>query len=262
MKATWRTITFNIRRSECLDGDNRWEMRSPHVIEWINKQRPHIIGFQETMPDAVTLLVEHMPGYEWAGCGRGEALDDEHCRIAWRADEFTAIRWETFWLSDTPCVPGSKFTKGNAYWPRTCTMAELYSKTTSRRLRVYNTHLDHECDYSKQAGISVLCRHIAQQYQADPLPFLLMGDFNATPDSDVVQRVHQFSPVPLTDFSTTDGMPVNYTYHGYGLQEPCKIDYLLGSSEWILEDNRFETWQRDGIYLSDHFPVIADLSLQ
>ena len=88
-----------------------------------------------------------------------------------------------------------------------------------------------------------------------------MGDFNDTPDSDVVQRVHQFCPVPLTDFSTTDGMPVSYTYHGYGLQEPCKIDYLLGSSEWVLENKQFETWQHNGVYLSDHFPVIAQLSL-
>ena len=258
MEQTWRIITFNIRRSACDDGANRWEARAPHVVDWLQEQRSHIIGFQELMPDAAELLQKRLPGYDWAGCGRSDTLEDEHCCVAWRSDDFVAIRWETFWLSDTPAIPGSKFAQGNTVWPRTCTALELFSRSSKKRFRVYNTHLDNACEYSKKIGVRVLLDHITRAYEDDPLPFLLMGDFNAVPDSEVVKGMYDNSPVALTDYSLT----VNHTYHGYGLDAPCKIDYLLGSSEWILDQIRLDTWHRNGIFLSDHYPVVADLLLK
>lgn len=261
MEQICRVMTFNIRRSEADDGANGWDIRAPHVVEWLLEQQPHIIGFQELMPDAAELLAERLPGYEWAGCGRGETLGDEHCRIAWRSEDFAVIRQETFWLSDTPFLPGSLFAAGKAVWPRVCTMAELYSRSEKRRFRVYNTHLSFECEYSKQAGIDLIMNRISQLYEIDPLPFLLMGDFNSVPDSDVVQRVYRMSPAPLFDFSSPQGLPAEYTYHGYGLQNPCKIDYLLGTGDWTLEGKQLGVWNHNGVYLSDHYPICAELTL-
>lgn len=263
MESTWRIITFNIRRSECDDGNNRWEFRAPHTIKWIQEQQPHIVSFQEAMPDVVAALKENLPDYDWAGCGRCAALDDEHCRIGWRNEEFTAIRQETFWLSDTPTIPASKFEGNNTFWPRVGTMVELYSKENGHRFRVYNTHLDNACLLSQKEGTRVLMEHITQDYQADPLPFLLMGDFNVTPDSAVLQQVKTSSPVTLKDFSATDDLPFDYTYHEYGrLEHACKIDYLFGNSQWHLKEHHLGTQCENGVYLSDHFPIIAELSLQ
>lgn len=259
MEPTVRVITFNIRRSACDDGDNRWEARAPHVIQWLKEQLAHIVCFQELMPDASQLLQQHLPGYEWAGCGRSATLEDEHCRIAFRRDDFAAIRWETFWLSDTPALPGSKFSKGCTVWPRTCTMVELYQRSSGRRFRVYNTHLDHDCQYSKLEGVRVLFDRIQKHQLENPLPFLLMGDFNSTPESDVIRQVFEATPVPLLDFSDLSGESCDITYHGYGLDSPCKIDYLLATSEWELRHRYIDTYVCQGVSLSDHYPIIADL---
>ena len=259
MGASCRVITFNIRRSACDDGANRWEVRAPHVIQWLGQQQAHILCFQELMPDAARFLQQHLPGYEWAGCGRSAELEDEHCRIAWRGDHFAATGWETFWLSDTPALPGSKFSKGCTVWPRICTVVELYHRSSGRRFRVYNTHLDHACEYSKQEGVRVLSQRIARDHREEPLPYLLMGDFNATPDSAVVRQIFDSAPAPLADFSDLRGAPCDITYHGYGLDAPCKIDYLLATSEWGLQQRYLGTYQCQGVYLSDHYPIIADL---
>ena len=78
----------------------------------------------------------------------------------------------------------------------------------------------------------------------------------------MVQQVFRTTPVPLTDLSAVDALPLSYTYHGYGLDTPCKIDYLLGTPEWKPEGQKLGTWHHNGVFLSDHFPVVAELLLK
>ena len=52
------------------------------------------------------------------------------------------------------------------------------------------------------------------------------------------------------------------TFHGYErLEKPEKIDYILASREWRIEKVRLLHEKRNGLFLSDHDPIIADLVL-
>ena len=52
------------------------------------------------------------------------------------------------------------------------------------------------------------------------------------------------------------------TFHDYDrLAVPEKIDYIFASKEWQVLNVFSIHEKKDGLFLSDHDPVIADLSL-
>lgn len=252
-----KVTSYNIRRSEVDDGINNWKFRKEHALNWLREMSSDIIGFQELMPNALEDLKKGMPTYEIVGCGRTSTLEDEHCAIAVKKDAFTVIAQETFWLSETPHVPGSNFQNGG-HWMRICTTATLFDKVTGKRLRVYNTHLDHESIYARVSGIDLIYSHIAEKHKTDPLPVLLMGDFNDIPGSEVMNHVEESFPVDFYDASTLSGLNKDYTFHGYSEKGISKIDFIYATKEFEFEENALGTDCFDGVYLSDHFPVIAN----
>ena len=87
------------------------------------------------------------------------------------------------------------------------------------------------------------------------IPVILTGDFNAEPDSEEIGLIKKTPGF----VNVTDGIGV--TYHGYGCENPESIDYIYvkgaencGVAErWTDEEN--------GVYLSDHYPVCAELNI-
>jgi endonuclease/exonuclease/phosphatase family metal-dependent hydrolase len=91
-----------------------------------------------------------------------------HTAIFFNAAQFSLSEEGTFWLSDTPDIPGSKGW-GNVL-PRTCTWVRLVDKDSGQAFYFYNTHL---------------AQHI--HARSFPDPFVLMGDFNAREKSAPIQ---------------------------------------------------------------------------
>ncbi len=259
----FRVITYNIRRSECDDGINKWKFRAPHAMKWLREQSPDVVGFQEAMDDVVADLKVNLPEYDWVGCGRWHRVDDEHCRIGWKNQSMACTQFETFWLSDTPTVPDTKFEGTKSYWTRTVTTATLCHRDTHRRFRVYNTHLDDACETARRKGVELMMERVTKDYEAEPLPFLIMGDFNLFPDNPIIAMVKELAPVQITDFSDVKNLPLNYTFQNYGDPNHFgKIDYIFGSPEWKFKKADLGTWTENGVYLSDHYPVVVDLELE
>lgn len=51
---------------------------------------------------------------------------------------------------------------------------------------IYNTHLDHKSERSRQNGIKLIWEVISEKRLESHLPAFLLGDFNANPLSDEV----------------------------------------------------------------------------
>jgi endonuclease/exonuclease/phosphatase family metal-dependent hydrolase len=98
--------------------------------------------------------------------------------ILFSQDRYELVAGGTYWLSETPLVPGSHLTGEGL--PRHVTWVRLKDRATGRQFRVLDTHLGLKQPLrQKQAEI------IAAETQpyADDFPQLLCGDFNSTATS-------------------------------------------------------------------------------
>ncbi len=255
-------FTFNIltdwygNEKASYSFENRSRLLENHFLAY----HPDLVGFQEAMPHQKKWLEDNLTDFNVVGNGRGSDFRDESCVIAYRKGRFELIGLDTFWLSPTPDVPGSRFQKDQSECPRICTVATLLEKETGKQLRHYNTHLDHVGADAKLRGMSLILLRMVQDYNRRAMPVILTGDFNSEPDSDVYRLVEGFDGCgePLRDVTPETGD----TFHGFHPDEKGeKIDYIFTnlscdrSRSVILHENE------DGLYLSDHYPVGAHLEI-
>ena len=174
--------------------------------------------------------------------------------VAFRKEDYQLLEMRTFWLSETPTIPGSRY-PGQSSCPRTCTDAVLLEEASGQVFRVLNTHLDHVGKEARERGLAQILRHAEQVELFPGVPLILTGDFNAGPDSEEMEILKKTPG--LTDVTRGIGI----TYHGYGKADPGEqIDYIVLSG--ALECTHIAKWtdMEQGVYLSDHYPVCAEIT--
>ena len=247
-----KIVTFNIRCDYGQDGDNNFCFRKPLILEKLQKERAHIICFQEVLPHVAAWLKEALSDYYVIGCGRSETLEDEQVTIAYRKDAVNLIQMETYWLSETPYVPASRY-PDQSICPRVCTEAVFEEFATKQVFRVVNTHLDHEGPGAREQGLRQILDKLDQAALFAQAPVIITGDMNAEPDSREMAVMEQDSSYR----NVTEGIGI--TYHGYKqTEDACSIDYIF-TKGFVCES--VEKWEdeKDGVFLSDHYPVCAVL---
>jgi len=266
-------MTFNIRYGEAKDGENSWDKRKDMVCDLLRRQGPDVIGLQEALRSQIDDIRSSLPDYGELGVGRDDGkAKGEYSAILYRKDRLDVNESGTFWLSDTPEVCGS-ITWGNAC-TRVCTWGRFVPKTAGQAFYLFNTHLDHISQYSRDRGIILLAGRVRDRRHKDPI--MITGDFNTGEDNPVVRYLKgerelqvagdgmSKNPIPLVDTFRVlhpDTKEVG-TFHGFkGNGSGAKIDYILVQpgtevlKAEILRDNK------DNRYPSDHFPVLAAICL-
>lgn len=250
-------VTFNIRLDNGLDGINCFVHRSGGILRKIEAEMPDVIGFQECLPNQFDFLRRHLVDYAVVGCGRSAEYADEHCCIAYLKDKYELISLETQWLAPDIHTPGARYPEQSNH-PRIVTCAALRPYGTHSPFRVYNTHLDNASDSARARGAQNIVNMIHSDIEKLEMPLVVMGDFNAQPDSEPLRVFLGDASLSLSDH--TSGLP--YTFHNYGKGPTEKIDYIL--SRGMTEQSRVKVWDDvdNGIYLSDHYPLEVELDLE
>ena len=257
--------TYNIRTDVKADGINSFDGRTGLIAREFPKYGADVIGFQEAKPHQRAWLAENLTGYTVVGTGRDANYGGEHVCIAYKTAKFELMGLETFWLSDTPRVSGSRFHTDQSSCPRVCTVAILLTKPVegeaAKILRVYNTHLDHVGKMAQAQGISLILQRIAADDMIYPdTPIVLTGDFNVLPESPVVASVTGMVSCgkPLVD-ATAD---VGVTFHGYHPENAKhKIDYIFTTAAFDASKSKTLTDEENGVFFSDHYPVLAEIEI-
>ena len=251
-----KVVTFNIRCDFNQDGNQSFSYRKDLIFKKIEKENPDILCFQEVLPHVAVWLKENLSSYYVLGCGRSENLRDEQMAIAYKKDKYNLISMETYWLSKTPHLPGSRY-KEQSICPRTCTEVLLEDLEENKVFRIINTHLDHEGSHARRLGLQQIINKVEENTFFKEVPTFLMGDFNAEPSSDELSILRNDGRyVNLTK-------DVGITYHGFLPEDEAEyIDYIyLKDNEKILNLLSIEKWQDkvSDIWLSDHYPICAIL---
>lgn len=252
-----RVMSFNIRYGTANDGPNHWDLRKDFLVEVIAAEAPDVIGLQEALHGQLVFLLARLPAYGLVGVGRDDGKEaGEYTAILYRKDRLTIQQSETFWFSETPGVVAST-SWGNRI-PRICTWAR-FATGAGTALYVYNVHLDHQSQPSRERSAALLRTRIAARQPA--APFVVTGDFNAGEQNPAVQSLiaGRFA-IDTFRVSHPTASPVG-TFTGFeaGRVDGEKIDYVLASPDLTVEAAAIVRTSRDGKYPSDHFPVTAHL---
>ncbi|MDR2813515.1 MAG: endonuclease/exonuclease/phosphatase family protein [Prevotellaceae bacterium] len=256
-----RVMTFNIRYDNPGDSLNSWQYRKDVAAEIIKEYDADLLGTQEVLNSQLNDLKARLPRYAAIGVGRTDGKEEgEYSAIFYKSDKLEEEKSGYFWLSETPDVAGSKGWDGAC--ERIATWAILKEKNTGKRLFFINTHLDHVGKVARREGVKLLLERA--KAESNGLPVIITGDFNASPESEVIRQALADGKFFDTRLLAPSVPEVSGTFHGFGevpVEKRTIIDYVFVTGDVAVSSYTLVPEKRNGIYLSDHQPVFVNLEI-
>jgi endonuclease/exonuclease/phosphatase family metal-dependent hydrolase len=254
-----RVMSFNLRYINPGDrAEKTWVARRDQVAAVMKADRADFIGVQEAFRSMLDDVKARLPEFAEVGVGRENGKEKgEYSAILYRSANWEMLDGGTFWLSDTPDVPGS------AHWGnsvvRICTWGQFRHRTERREVLLYNTHFDHESQPCREKGAALIVRKISEQ--GGSLPVVVMGDLNAAPDNPAIACFTAATPRLIDVWAALrPHVPAQEsgTFHGFhGNTDGARIDYIFASEQLRAKDVEIVRANEKGVYPSDHYPVRA-----
>ncbi len=247
-----KLISYNIRYDNPADGADAWPHRKAAVAALLRRQAPDVFGLQEALPNQIDELGAALPEYGWFGVGRDAGGIGEGVPVFYRKDRFTLLQSDTFWLSETPELPSRGW---DAALNRICTYGQFEDKLSLRRLWVINCHFDHAGITAGLESARLVLSRI-EFINPDAEPLVLMGDFNAEPESAPIVLLKQY----LSDSRNSSRSPPigpSGTFSGFTADSDLsrRIDYLFTDNQVVVLDHQVLDDTVNGRYPSDHLPI-------
>lgn len=253
------------------EGEEPWSIRKTHVASSIlfnTFNTSSLVLLQEVLhdqlADILNLLNENTPGDEWIYCGVGRddgGVKGEYAPIIFRKSQFQVVLNRTFWLSETPDIPSKGWDAASI---RIVNVSLLIHRQTERLAYVLNTHLDDQGKAAREEGAKLINSIIDNLEGHDIL--ILAGDLNSEPDQEaypiLTKKLRDASKIVATSNLMKYGN--RHTFTGFQSGEKKKtIDYIFVYSDTSVTSygvlaNIFD----DGIYASDHRPVVANIVVE
>ena len=251
--------SINVRRETKKDSLNPWSARKYLLFDFIENQDLDVVCMQEVKFGQYKDLIGVLNNYCSVGYISGRR-DDETIPVLFKSTKFVCLDSCTFWLSDTPEKVGSK--GWDAKYPRMATWVKLCDKISKKVFCVVNTHLDHLGPTARVKGMELIKSRMKDM--ALDCPIVLTGDLNCTSLSEPykVGLEKEFSMNDSYEVAE-ERLGVSYSFHKFGeLSEPRRIDFILVTPTLRVKSfNIPEEQIINGVYMSDHNPVIALIEL-
>ena len=257
-KSSVNIISYNIRLNTSGDGVNAWPNRTDKVTGLLRFHQAHIFGVQEALPEQVADLQKAFPEYGHIGVGRDDGISEgEHMSIFFLKSRFEMLDGGTFWLNEATDKPGFGW---DAVCNRTCTWVKLKDRNTGKKFLVFNTHFDHRGREAREQS-SKLIIQFQKNINKERLPFILTGDFNATPDSEPIRYLLAEFKDARTVSATAPYGPEG-TSGGFEVKEKSRIIDFIFINDKVKVLRHGHLSDSYGLYYpSDHLPVLAEIDI-
>lgn len=261
-----RVLTLNI-----WNRSGPYERRKRRIREWIERLDPDVLGFQEAMRgDGVDQVGELLAGLDY---------EVDYARAAmWGETEFgnaVASRWP---IRDREVV--SLPTSGDE--ESRCALSVTIDAPFGD-LGFTCTHLNWKLHHGmvRERQVVPVCELVLGRRPRGGFPPIIVGDFNAEPDSTEIRYVRGFQSIDGRSVQFYDAWHVGgdggpgYTWSNrndfaaIALEPERRIDYIFVGYPIRLGEKygigKIETCrvvcndQVDGVWPSDHFGVYAEL---
>ncbi|KAJ6828904.1 uncharacterized protein M6B38_358860 [Iris pallida] len=292
-------MTLNLGDGEeAADGPNAWEKRRDLCVSVITSYSPTILCTQQGLKWQLEFLQQCLPGYDQFGISRKGSQDtsDEHCTIFYDKDTVELLEGGTFWLSESPSVPGStswgSTVPSIATWAISLIIFIFRAEPPGFSFQIVNTNLDKFSARARRRSALLTWNHIASL--PPNLPVVYCGGFNTQKESTtgrfLLGRSREHGIVgDMRDVWPSARVRKNVslirTYHGFkgdkqGAMEFLKLIFRALCLcwdrqtqdlhvDWILFRGRHlipascevVTDNIDGFYPSSHYPIVAEFML-
>jgi endonuclease/exonuclease/phosphatase family metal-dependent hydrolase len=260
-----KVMTLNIRYDNPADSIYAWPKRATQVFNFIKNEKPDIVGMQEVLWHQYKALDSVFIDYSSVGVGRSDgSKEGELNPVFFRKEKYDMVRNITFWLSDTPQIPGSL--GWGASLPRIVTWLELVDKNSHKHLFFFNTHFSHDSDSARLMSSKILLREVNKI--AEGFPFIISGDFNMPPTStgySILTGPDESIPLLRDSYVVTEKRPSGpvYTFNGFSDKtKSARVDYIFVRNGMKVLDYKTVVKKEHGIFISDHWPVEATVSIE
>ena len=252
-----RIMSFNIRCTNV--GKDSWEDRIGIVSQTIIESEADSVGVQEATPEWMAALNETIGDmYAYVGVGRDDGDNEgEYSAIFYLKGKYNVVDSGTFWLSETP----DKVSFGwDAACRRVCTWVVLQNKETAEKYVHINSHFDHVGISARKNSVDMIVNK-AKEYT--DLPVVFTADMNVVQGSDNYKQFVESGVLRDTKFDTANTMDY-CTYHDTKPQnhKGDVIDYVMINEHFDTTAYRVVTEGIDGRFVSDHYPIYADLIIK
>lgn len=264
-----KVLTLNL-----WNASGPWPERAKRIREWIDRLDPDLIGFQEAV---------HQPGFDQVADlldGRGYHTDFVEISAYWQeGHEANAGKVGNAIASRFPILSRAELAlpeSGDGEKRAALrVVVDAPVGPTNFTVTHLNWKLDHGCVRERQ--VVPLCAFAAEGSLRDVFPPLLVGDFNAEPDSSEIRYVQGLHSLDGGSVCFVDAWRTAHS-EGPGItwdnsnpwarleREPDRrIDYVFAGLPpksglgQVLACRVVCNDERDGIWPSDHFGVYAEL---
>ncbi len=252
----FRVMSFNLRVNVASDGEKAWPYRKDQAANVVRSHRTDLMGVQEATQEMLADVQARLPGFAWFGVGRADGEEGgEYSAIFYRTARFELLKQATFWLSETPDVPGSK--SWDAAIERIVTWGRLRDRQTGATFYLFNTHFDHVGEQARQESARLLLRRIEEI--AGEAPVLVTGDFNAAPHSKpYALLINRLEDAFRATQQAHEG-PTS-TWNGFGeIEAGRRIDFIFAGGPVRILRHAILADRSEGRWPSDHLPVLAEV---
>jgi endonuclease/exonuclease/phosphatase family metal-dependent hydrolase len=214
--------------------------------------------------------------WEYVGQGRDGNNGGEFSPILYLKKSWSPLQCRTYWLSPTPDKPSRGW---DAALKRIVTIAHFKDDAgmdADADVVVLSTHLDHRGEEARQESAKLIVK-LAHEWRNKftidrqfPPPVFLAGDFNSTPEGvayqeitrpetgfkdirDLVPKAQRYGNDEITYTSFAGEEKQTRIDFAFVLEREAQVDYQA----YAILPNVFD----DGVFLSDHRAVVADLSI-
>ncbi|KAF5240209.1 hypothetical protein FAUST_4483 [Fusarium austroamericanum] len=269
-----RLMTYNIRLAPNHPerGEELWPVRRPRLVSQLNFEtsgRPEsLVCMQEaTYPQIQDLQGDLGDEWDYYGVGRKGGNRGEFSPIFYRPSVWNMEDSKTYWLSSTPHKVGSR--GWDAAFPRIVTVARFQHISTGNRLVYMCTHFDHKGKTARENSAKLISATAEEwsSYGFENVPVFIGGDLNSSPDEPAYKHLASAmndvkSIIPLAKrFGHS-----SYTYTGFTVSpsDDMDLDHIFVKDTSGLQFKSFAVLNNlyeDGVFISDHRPVVVDLRL-
>lgn len=252
-------ISCNIRFDNPADGANAWPQRRHLLTETLLKHQPDIISTQEGRQQQLKDFEALLQDFELVDSHRSWIKERMYPSIYVRKGRFEILRSEDLWLSETPEIAGSH--SFNSAFPRLMTWVKLQPVDSEKNLLVVNTHLDHLRGDTRAAQAKVLIQEVKRFWKGE-CPIIFTGDFNEGPDFEVRELFVKNFP-GIQDSWQLFNSHEETSHHAFKgeIQNGSRIDWILVDPSVEVESCTMDKFQREGLFPTDHFPIVAHVKL-
>ena len=253
-----RVVSFNLRRPVIFDGPNYWGFRKHAAADMLRQINADIVGVQECVRSQAIQLEEQLPDYAWIGAGRNDGKQrGEMTAIFYRTARLEPLDHGHFWFADDPTQPGKR--AWGAWWPRMATWVRFRDRHTAQDFYAFNAHLDAVSANARQRSAELLAAQI--ETIAGSAPVVVLGDFNTGADTQPHRTLTQTADLHDAVDRTHEDDKGQGTRHKFlGGTAGERIDWVLHCDALQTRDAGIVNQRVAGRFVSDHFPVVADLS--